>query len=154
MRMIVTWDGSGHGLGALRDLLPLFRGAVIDHIEILLTIWPPHDNALWADIRDRQFVSDDLHQAAAEVAATASARLHELLAPLSASIATSTNSGERSEMILRAIEETRADVVLVVIGNHDPSGAIRQGVEDVVNASSVPTWIIRAPGVIAGLAKR
>jgi nucleotide-binding universal stress UspA family protein len=149
MRMIVTWDGSGHGLGALRDLVPLLRGDKIDHIEILLTIWPPHENALWADIRDQQFISDDLHQAAAQVATTAAARLHELLAPLSASIATSTASGERSELILKAIENSQADVVMIVIGNHDPTGTIREGVQDVVNASGVPTWIVRAPGVIA-----
>lgn len=45
MRMLVSWDGSGHALAALRDVMPLFRERSVEHVEIVLVTWPARDIA-------------------------------------------------------------------------------------------------------------
>jgi hypothetical protein len=146
MRMIVSWDGSGHAIEALRGVIGLFRDQSIEHVEIILTVWPPREIAMWADIQEKQFVSDDLHSAAAQVAADNIRLLEDMFRPLSQSIASSTTNGPFAGIINGAIEKTKADVLFVVAGARDPHNAVQETMRAVVIASKIPTWILRPPG--------
>src|ERR1019366_8549811 len=109
--MIVSWDGSGHALGALRGVIGLFREQAVEHIEIVLTVWPPRDIAMWSDIQERQFIADDLHSAAAQVAAENLHELESIFRRLSPSIRSSTTNGPFAEIIVNAIARSRADLL-------------------------------------------
>jgi hypothetical protein len=146
MRMMVSWDGSGHALQALRDTVGLFRERSVEHVEILLTVWPARDVPMWSDIQQRQFVADDLHAAAAEVATENLHTLEEILRPISQSIASSTTNGPFDEIIAGAVARTKADLLFVIVGTHDRHGAIAETMRKVVAESKIPTWILRPPG--------
>lgn len=142
--MVALWDGSDDGLEALSSVIPLFGEQTIEHIEIVLAIWPPRDNAMWADIQERQIITDDLHSAAAEVANEDSARIKDILTPVTQSIATSIRSGSVKEVLFELAVETRGTIVLAVLGHDDPSGIIQKTVQEIVSRSAVPTWVLRA----------
>lgn len=101
---------------------------------------------MWSDIQQRQFVADDLHAAAAQVAAENLHLLEEILRPLSQSIASSTTNGPFAEIIAGAIERTHADLLFVIAGTHDRHGEIAETMRRVVTESKIPTWILRPPG--------
>jgi hypothetical protein len=149
MRMIVSWDGSGHAMEALRSVIGLFRDRSVEHVEIILTVWPPRDIALWADIQEQQFVSQDLHTAAAQVASDDVHRLEELFRPIARSIATSTTDGPFADVIDAAIERTKADMLFVIAGARDPHNPVQETMRAVVIDSKIPTWILRPPGIKA-----
>jgi hypothetical protein len=145
MRMIVSWDGSGHALKALRGIVGLFREGAVEHIEIILTVWPPRDVALWSDINERAVLADDLHRAAAEVAAADVRELEDLLRPIARSITSSTTDGHFAEVIGPAIERTRSDLLFVLAGTHDEHHVIAETLQSVVAESRIPTWLLRPP---------
>src|SRR5471030_3141471 len=93
MRMLVSWDGSGHALGALRNVMRLFRERSVEHAEIVLVTWPARDIARWSDIYERQIVTDDLHRAAAEVTADEVQLLEEIIRPIARSVTSSSADG-------------------------------------------------------------
>jgi hypothetical protein len=146
MRMMVSWDGSGHALRALRDMVGLFRAGSVEHVEILITVWPPRDIAMWSDIQQRQFISDDLHAAAAQVATENLHLLEDILRPISQSIASSTTNGPFEKIIAATIARTNADLLFVIAGTHDRNNAIAESMRTVVAESKIPTWILRPPG--------
>ncbi len=145
MRIVVSWDGSGHTLGPLRDLVGLFRQHAVEHIEVVMTIWPPREIAMWSDIQRRQFETDDLHRAAAEVAADDVRRLEDILRPLTPSIAASVTNGPFEEIITAAVARARADLLFVLAGSHDPSNVIGKTLENVQAHAGIPTLILRPP---------
>ncbi len=145
MRIIVSWDGSGHAIGTLRSVIGLFGEAAAEHIEIVLTVWPPRDIALWSDIQERQLLSDDLHRAAALVAAEDLHELEDLLRPLAKSIAASTTNGPFPEIIAAAVARTRADLLFIIAGTHDAHNVLQEGLRAVVAASTIPTLVLRPP---------
>lgn len=144
MRTIVGWDGSGHGLAALKSALGSFREHVFDHVTILLAIWPQREIALWSDIRERQLVVDDVHRAAADIASDDAAALESLLAPFTRSMSSIVTSGEFSAVFLDAIASERADIALIVVGRHDHQGLIPGTLQRVVAGSRIPVWILHA----------
>ena len=97
--MIVSWDGSGHALAALKDVIGLFRDQAVEHVEVVITVWPPRDVAMWTDIQQQQFVSDDLHAAAAQVATANIKLLEETLRPIARTMSSSTTNGVFAVMI-------------------------------------------------------
>ena len=147
MRMIVSWDGSGHALGALRSVVGLFREQSVEHVEVVLRIWPPNDIARWSDIRQQQLVADDLHRAAAEVAANEVQLLEAVLSRIAQTIGSATPDGPFVAAIADAIERTRADLLFVLAGAHDASGTIEEAMRSVVEQSKIPTLILRSPAV-------
>jgi hypothetical protein len=146
MRIIVSWDGSGHALGALSSLIGVFRQQAVDHVEIVMTIWPPRDIAMWSDINDRQFETDDIHRAAADVAAADIRRLEDVLRPITESISSSVTNGPFEQIITDAVSRTGADFLLVLAGNHDPSRVIQETLEAVRVQARIPTLVLRPPG--------
>jgi len=146
MRMVVTWDGSGHALEALRNVVGLFREQSVEHIEIVLAIWPPRDIAMWSDIQQQQILSDDLHRAAAEVGADEVQRLEEILRPITRAISSSTANGHISDIVVATIARTHADFLFVLAGTHDASGVIQETMRSIVAQSKIPTLILRPAG--------
>jgi len=144
MRLVVGWDGSGHALAALAGLVGLFRPRAVEHVEVVLHVWPELDIPRWADIEEQGFISDDLHQAAAQVAADELSRLAAVLKPLAESVATRTAVGDVVEILLAAVEQSRADMILIVAGAHDPSGQIEAILSRLVRSSTVPTLVVRS----------
>jgi len=145
MRMLVCWDGSGHALGALRDVMPLFREQAVELAEILLVTWPARDIARWSDIYERQIVTDDLHRAAAEVTAEEMQLLEEIIRPIARRVTSSMADGPYIEIMTAAIERTNADLVLILIGTHDASGIIAQTMQEWAQSASIPTLVLRPP---------
>jgi hypothetical protein len=145
MRIVVSWDGSGHALATLRGIGDLFRPAAFEHIEVVLHIWPPVDIPRWEDIRAEQVLSDDLHQAAARTAADELAQLTTVLKPLTKSIAGRNEDGEFVDIIRAAVERTKAEMVFIAAGTRDASGHIEEAVMGVVQTSTVPTLVLRSP---------
>jgi hypothetical protein len=143
VRIIVSWDGSGHALDALRDLVGLFRRQAVEHVEIVLTIWPAREIAMWSDIQSRQLETDDLHRAAAEIAADDARRLEDILRPIAAGIASSTTDGPFEQVIVEAISRVRADLLLVLAGTHDPSNIIRETLRAVQARAGIPMLVLR-----------
>jgi len=72
----------GHGIAARQSVVGLFRDQTVEHIEVVISVWPPRDVAMWSDIRRRQFELDDLHRAAAQIAAENLGRLEDTLRPI------------------------------------------------------------------------
>ena len=145
MRIVVSWDGSGHALATLRGIGDLFRPAAFEHIEILLHVWPPVDIPRWADIREEQVLSDDLHRAAAQTSDDELSRLTTVLKPLATSIAGRTADGDFVELVRNAVEQSRAEMVFIAAGTRDESGHIEEAVIRVVRTSTVPTLVLRSP---------
>jgi hypothetical protein len=145
VRIIVTWDGSGHGLGALEQLVGLLRARSVERIDIVVLQWPPKATAMWLDVETRQVLVDDLHRAAAEIAAENARRLAATLAPISSSISSSIRVGEFDDVFFEVMWETKADLLLVVLGSYDPSGIIEETLHHVISKSKIPMWIVRAP---------
>jgi nucleotide-binding universal stress UspA family protein len=145
MRIVVGWDGSGHALAALREITDLFRPGALDHIEIVLPVWPATDTPRWADIREQQVLSDDLHQAAAQTAADELSRLTAVLRPLAKSVSAHSGVGDAVELLLAAVQKSRADMLLIAAGTRDASGHIEETLQRIVRTSTVPTLILRSP---------
>jgi nucleotide-binding universal stress UspA family protein len=145
MRVVVGWDGSGHALGALEKLTDLFRAGAFDHIEIVLPVWPETDTPRWADIREQQVFSDDLHQAAAQTAADEITRLSAVLRPLAKSVTARSEVGDAVELLLAAVQQSRADMIFIAAGTRDSSGHIESTLERIVASALVPTLILRSP---------
>ena len=145
MRIVVSWDGSGHALATLRGIGDLFRPAAFEHIEILLHVWPPVDIPRWADIREEQVLSDDLHQAAARTVDHELSRLTAILEPLAKSVAAYAADGEFVDLVRIAVEHSRAEMVLIAAGTRDTSGDIEKAITGVVRTSTVPTLVLRSP---------
>jgi hypothetical protein len=145
MRIVVSWDGSGHAIGVLRSLVTLIREQSVEHIEVVVSVWPARDIARWTDIAERQFVADDLHRAAAEEADIEVARLEEVLRPIAQSIVSTKPVGAYLDVLFAAVERTKADLLLVVAGAHDPSHVIESTLPEVIARSKVPTCILRPP---------
>jgi transcriptional regulator of acetoin/glycerol metabolism len=149
MRMLVSWDGSGHALGALRDVMPLFRERSVELAEIVLVTWPARDIARWSDIYERQIVSDDLHRAAAEVTGEEVQLLEEIIRPIARKVTSSTADGPYVAVMTAAIERTNADLVLIMLGTHDASGVIAQTMQAWAQNASIPTLVLRPPATHA-----
>jgi hypothetical protein len=145
MRMLVSWDGSGHALGALRDVMPLFRERSVELAEIVLITWPARDIPRWSDIYERQIVADDLHRAAAEVTGEEVQLLEEIIRPIARRVTSSTADGPYVEIMTAAIERTNADLVLLLLGTHDASGVIAQTMQTWAQSASIPTLVLRPP---------
>jgi hypothetical protein len=145
MRILVTWDGSGHALAALASIAAQFRPGSIEHIEIAIAVWPESEIPRWEDIHERQLVADDLHRAAAEVANEEVSRLLAVVKPLSASVAWRLVSGDLVTNLFQAIEDSRADLLLIVAGTRDTSGIIATHLLQIVRDSPVTTLILRSP---------
>jgi nucleotide-binding universal stress UspA family protein len=145
MRIVVGWDGSGHALAALREVIDLFRPGSVDHVEIVLPVWPPTDTPRWADIREQQVFSDDLHQAAAQTAADELSRLTAVLRPLAKSVSAHSGVGNAVELLLAAGQKSRADLLIIAAGTRDASGHIEETLAQLVRRSTVPTLILRSP---------
>jgi hypothetical protein len=58
MRAITVWDGSGHAMAALEQVLPMFRTSAFSHIEIMMIAWPKSNTAMWTDIARKQLESE------------------------------------------------------------------------------------------------
>jgi nucleotide-binding universal stress UspA family protein len=144
--MLASWDGSGHGLAALEGAVGLLRTRSVEHIDIVHIEWPPRPTAMWADIHRRQFAVDDLHRAAAEISTESVRRLETVLAPISSSISSSIRDGPYDDIIIELMRETRADLLLLVLGSYDPRGVIQSTLRSLLAKSTIPTWIVRAPG--------
>jgi hypothetical protein len=145
MRIVVSWDGSGHAIGVLRSVVALMRDQSVEHVEIVVSVWPQRDIARWADIHERQVISDDLHRAAAEEAQVEVKELEEILRPIAQSIVSTEPAGPYLDVLFAAVERTKADLLLVVAGAHDPSHVIEKTTLEIVAQSKVPTWILRPP---------
>jgi hypothetical protein len=143
--MIVTWDGSGHGLTALEQVVGLLRARSVERADIVLLQWPPKATAMWLDVETRQVLVDDLHRAAAEIAVENARRLAAALAPISSSISSSIRVGEFDDVFFEVMRETKADLLVIVLGSYDPSGIIEETLHHVIAKSKIPMWIVRAP---------
>lgn len=118
MRMVCAWDGSGHGLKALRDIGALFRPDAFTHVEGFIFVWPTHDTALWRDIAERTVLVDDSHRAAAEVANEAAETLGAVLSSWGHAARVTTYDGDIIASILAAVKRARADILFLIIGPH------------------------------------
>jgi hypothetical protein len=145
MRIVCVWDGSGHAMAALESVVPLFQPQAVALVEILMVIWPQRDTAMWQDIAERAVVADDLHRAAAEVATADAMRLRAVLSPLAAEVTVATADGETIPAVAKAIRNLDADLLLLIIGPHDPSGTIADHLRSIVRDATVPVWILHAP---------
>src|ERR1700733_14222872 len=81
MRGLCIWDGSGHAMEALQQVVPLFRAQAFSHIEIMMLVWPQRDTAMWRDILEREALAADLHRAAAEISTAYGDRLRKVILP-------------------------------------------------------------------------
>lgn len=145
MRIVVGWDGSDHAFAALASLIALFREKAVEHVEVVLPVWPRVDIPRWADIEEQRVIADDLHQAAAQVAADEESRLTTVLKPLAKSISVRVEVGDFVELTLAAVEQSRADMVLIAAGARDASGHITETLARLVRNSTVPTMVLRSP---------
>jgi nucleotide-binding universal stress UspA family protein len=149
MRMLVAWDGSGHGLAALRDIVPLMRAQALANIEILLVVWPQRANAMWSDIREQQLIRDDIHRAAAEIAINDAEQLQTILAPLAKTMSTTIADGEVAQVIQDSIHRADAELLLLLVGHYDPGGLIAETLQELVRTSPIPTLILHPAGRLA-----
>jgi nucleotide-binding universal stress UspA family protein len=149
MRLLVVWDGSGHAFDTLSNVADLIRSGSIEHIEVVIPLWPESDVPRWDDIHGRQVFVDDLHGAAAEIAGEDASRLLHALAPLAVHIDSRIINGDVVAGLVQAVEETRSDLLLVAAGTRDQSGLIGRAVARLMRESPVPTIVLRAPNVPA-----
>jgi predicted anti-sigma-YlaC factor YlaD len=142
--MVVSWDGSGHALAALQSVVGLFRDRIVEHIEIVIGVWPARDTAMWSDIQEEQFASDDLHQAAATVVAAKIALLEDALRPIAQTIASSTAVGAYADIVVETIARSNANMLFLILGAHDSQNVLEETLRAVV-ASKIVTCILRPP---------
>jgi hypothetical protein len=145
MRAICIWDGSGHAMAALEDIVPLFRARAFSQIEIMMLVWPQRDTAMWRDILERQAVSADLHRAAAEISTEYAERLRTAIFPMAEEVNVSIVDADTVPAIREAIVELRADLVFLVLGSVTPDSQIASNVREILRENPVPLWILHAP---------
>jgi hypothetical protein len=100
---------------------------------------------MWSDIQQEQFASDDLHQAAAKVVAADIQLLEDILRPMAQTIASSTTSGAYTDIVVDAIARSNATILFVILGTHDDHKVLEETLRAVVEASTIPTFILRPP---------
>jgi hypothetical protein len=147
MRIVVGWEGSGHALRALAMIAELLRPSAVEHVEIVLPVWPEVDIPRWTDIHEQQFLSDDMHQAAAQVVTDEISRLTAVLKPVAESVVARIEAGDEVELFLGAVQQSRADLVLIAAGTRDASGHIEETVTRLVRSCTVPTLVLRSPSI-------
>jgi len=147
MRALAVWDGSGHAMTALQQMLPLFRPAAFSHIEIMMLVWPQSDTAMWSDILEKQIELGDLHRAAAEVSAAYAERLRAAIASIAESVHVSIVNADAAAAVKAAIVEFRADLAIFLIGSVAPDSQVATSLQEVLRESRIPMSVLHAPRV-------
>jgi hypothetical protein len=145
MRAICIWDGSGHAMAALQQVVPLFRAQAFSHVEIMMLVWPQRDTAMWRDILERHAVSADLHRAAAEISTAYGDRLRTAILPTAKSVHVSIVDADTMPAIRKATLELRADIVFLVLGSVKPDSQIATNLREILRENVVPLWVLHAP---------
>jgi hypothetical protein len=145
MRAICIWDGSGHAMGALRQVVPLFRPHAFSHIEIMMLVWPQRESAMWLDILEHHLVAADLHRAAAEISTEYGDRLRTTILPMADTVKVSIVDADTVPAIRKAIVELRADLAFLVVGSFEPDSQIAENLRDILREIPVPLWVLHAP---------
>jgi hypothetical protein len=125
----------------------LFRPGAIEHIEIVLPVWPEVAIPRWTDIREQQIIFDDLHQAAAQTAADEVSRLSAVFSSVAESVVARIEPGDAVSLYLAAVKRSRADMLLIAAGTRDASGYIEETLTRLVLSSRVPTLVLRVAPV-------
>jgi len=145
MRALCIWDGSGHAMAALGQVVPLFRGQAFSHIEIMMLVWPQRETAMWRDILEQEVVTSDLHRAAAEVSTAYGERLRAAVAPAAEDVHVSIVDEDTVPALKKATVDFRADLVFLVVGNVAPDSQVAENLRLIVRENTVPVWILHAP---------
>jgi hypothetical protein len=132
-------------MAVLESVVPLFRPKAVSLVEIVMIVWPQRDTAMWRDIAERAVIADDLHRAAAEVSTSYAHRLRAVLSPLAHEVTIATVDGETLPAVDKKIRALGADLLLLVVGPHDPTGTIADHLRSIINEATVPVWILHAP---------
>jgi hypothetical protein len=145
MRAICVWDGSGHAMAALQQVVPLFRAQAFSHIEIMMLVWPQRETAMWRDILEQHAISSDLHRAAAEVSTEYGDRLRTAILPTAKDVHISIVDADTVPALKKAVVELRADLVFLVLGSVEPDSQIANNLRTILRENAVPVWILHAP---------
>jgi hypothetical protein len=145
MRAICVWDGSGHAMAALEEVVPLFRAQAFSHVEIMMLVWPQRETAMWRDILEQHAISSDLHRAAAEVSTEYGHRLRAAILPTAKDVHVSIVDADTVPALRKAVVELRADLVLLVLGSVKADSQIAKNVQTILHENAVPVWILHAP---------
>jgi hypothetical protein len=145
MRAICIWDGSGHAMAALEQVVPLFRAQALSHIEIMMLVWPQRETAMWRDILEQHVLTSDLHRAAAEISTAYGNRLRAVILPTAKKVHVSIVDADTVPAIRKAIVELRADFVFLVLGSVKPDSQISTNMRELLRENPVPLWVLHAP---------
>lgn len=145
MRALCIWDGSGHAMAALGQVVPLFRAQAFSHVEIMMLVWPQRDTAMWRDILEQDVISADLHRAAAEVSTAYGDRLRTVISPMAENVGVSIVDAETVPAIRKATVERRVDIVFLVVGSVKPDSEIATNLREILRENPVPLWVLHAP---------
>jgi hypothetical protein len=151
MRAICIWDGSGHALAALEQVVPLFRARAFSHIEIMMLVWPQRESAMWRDILEQHAVVADLHRAAAEISTEYGERLRTAILPTADGVHVSIVDADTVPAIRKAVVELRADLVFLVLGSVKPDSQVATNMREILRENTVPLWVLHAPARTATL---
>ncbi len=145
MRAICLWDGSGHAMAALEQVVPLFRAQAFSYIEIMMLVWPQRDTAMWRDILEHHVVAADLHRAAAEISTEYGHRLRTTILPMAHAVKVSIVDADTVPAVKKAIVELRADLAFLVVGSVEPDSQVAENLRAILHENLVPVWILHAP---------
>jgi hypothetical protein len=145
MRAICIWDGSGHAMAALEQVVPLFRAQALSHVEIMMLVWPQRETAMWRDILEQHVVVSDLHRAAAEISTAYGNRLRAVILPTAKTVHVSIVDTDTVPAIRKAIVEMRADIVFLILGSVKPDSQIATNMRELLRENPVPLWVLHAP---------
>jgi regulator of extracellular matrix RemA (YlzA/DUF370 family) len=145
MRAICIWDGSGHAMAALEQVVPLFRAQALSHVEIMMLVWPQRESAMWRDILEQHVVTSDLHRAAAEISTAYGNRLRAVILPTAKKVHVSIVDADTVPAIRKAIVELRADIVFLILGSVQPDSQIATNMRELLHENTVPLWVLHAP---------
>jgi hypothetical protein len=145
MRAICIWDGSGHAMVALQQVVPFFRAQAFSHIEIMMLVWPQRESAMWRDILERDVVSGDLHRAAAETSTAYGERLRTVILATAEDVHVSIVDEDTVPAIRKSIVELRADIVFLVVGSVKPDSQVATNLREILRENTVPLWVLHAP---------
>jgi hypothetical protein len=145
MRALLVWDGSGHAMEALEQVVPLFRPSAFSHIEIMMLVWPQSDTAMWTDIQEQQLVSGDLHRAAAEVSTAYAERLRTTIASIAEDVHVTIVNADAVAAVKTAVVDFRSDIVIFVIGSVEPDSQVATSIQDILRECPVPVSVLHAP---------
>lgn len=149
VRAICIWDGSGHAMAALGQVVPLFRAHAWSHVDIMMLVWPQRDTAMWRDILEEHVIWGDLHRAAAEVSTAYGDRLRAAISPMAAEVDVSIIDAETVPAIRKAIVELQADIVFLIVGSVQTDSQIASNLRQILRENPVPVWVLHAPAQAA-----